>query len=310
VCVYRQIDKMSAEVKSVQTPARALKRQLQRERRRTARTEKAALASECADEALECMTTASTTASPASPPVESEQVINHNNNDAIHAVIEAAATRLKYVHAGMKVSVKHTFIDVSFDEEESDEEGGSTSSRDALNDDMPLAQFETTAEFEEFRRAYRRFRLGHHQGAKGEFASPKGAGDFLDVSRWSLAPTRTPSTEESQSDRVSECCEDSPSDHAEKLADVSSVSHRISWFDESNPESGDELEAAGSASSMQGVKSSSPARMAKRQRQRERRRTCKAEIRAAREEERCCKQGSVEEERAAVVKAEIASMML
>jgi hypothetical protein len=66
--------------------------------------------------------------------------------------------RAAAVASEVKLVVKSTFFDVSEDEASSSE------------NDVPLpASFRpTTREIDQWRRDYRRFRLGHHQGAKGE----------------------------------------------------------------------------------------------------------------------------------------------
>jgi len=63
------------------------------------------------------------------------------------------------VAAEFNVVVKHTFIDVDDSEDLSSDE-----------DQMPLPPtfFESSGEIDGWRRDYRRFRLGHHHGAKGE----------------------------------------------------------------------------------------------------------------------------------------------
>lgn len=66
----------------------------------------------------------------------------------------AVATELKLV-------VKSTFYDVS------DQANEVTESEVPL----PAPFFPTTKEFDQWRREYRRFRLGHHHGAKGEVTS-------------------------------------------------------------------------------------------------------------------------------------------
>jgi len=66
--------------------------------------------------------------------------------------------RAAAVAAEVRVVVKNTFFDVDVEESEtSDEEIA-----------LPPAFFKTTREIDAWRRDYRKFRLGHHQGAKGE----------------------------------------------------------------------------------------------------------------------------------------------
>lgn len=66
------------------------------------------------------------------------------------------------VAAEVRLVVKKTFFEV--DSEDS-------ASSDGGDIELPPALFETTREVDEWRRGYRRFRLGHHQGARGELAA-------------------------------------------------------------------------------------------------------------------------------------------
>lgn len=61
--------------------------------------------------------------------------------------------------AEVRLVVRKTFFEV-------DSEDSSSSADSEI--DLPPALFSTTPEVNEWRRDYRRFRLGHHQGAKGE----------------------------------------------------------------------------------------------------------------------------------------------
>ena len=83
-------------------------------------------------------------------------------------------------HVVSRVVVKHTFIDVEDEVSEEDQD-----SRWEIPLTPPLDPGTDNAEFDEWRRAYRRFRLGHHQGAKGEATPEKmhtrQALDWLDV---------------------------------------------------------------------------------------------------------------------------------
>eukprot|EP00928_Gymnodinium_smaydae_P011918 TRINITY_DN14356_c0_g3_i2.p1 TRINITY_DN14356_c0_g3~~TRINITY_DN14356_c0_g3_i2.p1 ORF type:complete len:318 (-),score=72.53 TRINITY_DN14356_c0_g3_i2:208-1119(-) len=63
-----------------------------------------------------------------------------------------------------KVTVKHTFIDI----EDLDTDDDASPKEQALP--APTASLGLGADFDEYRRAYRRFRLGHHRGARGEAA--------------------------------------------------------------------------------------------------------------------------------------------
>mmetsp|Transcript_160019 Transcript_160019/g.282130 ORF Transcript_160019/g.282130 Transcript_160019/m.282130 type:complete len:226 (-) Transcript_160019:185-862(-) len=65
----------------------------------------------------------------------------------------AVATELKLV-------VKSTFVDVLDDD-----------AKIEVEVPLPAPLFETTKEIDQFRRDYRRFRMGHHQGARGEIES-------------------------------------------------------------------------------------------------------------------------------------------
>mmetsp|Transcript_58687 Transcript_58687/g.102723 ORF Transcript_58687/g.102723 Transcript_58687/m.102723 type:complete len:222 (-) Transcript_58687:89-754(-) len=67
---------------------------------------------------------------------------------------ERAAT----VAAELKLVVRGTFFDVLEEDVESQVP-------------LPVPFFETTKEIDQWRRDYRRFRMGHHQGAKGEITS-------------------------------------------------------------------------------------------------------------------------------------------
>lgn len=67
--------------------------------------------------------------------------------------------RVEEVGKEMKLVVKHTFFDVDDSSEASSEDEGIV---------LPEAFFKTTEEIDAWRRDYRRFRLGHHSGAKGE----------------------------------------------------------------------------------------------------------------------------------------------
>lgn len=69
--------------------------------------------------------------------------------------------RAAAVAAECKLVVKKTFFEVNADD--------SSSSSDFESEiHLPSAFFKSTREIDEWRRCYRRFRLGHHQGAKGE----------------------------------------------------------------------------------------------------------------------------------------------
>jgi hypothetical protein len=81
--------------------------------------------------------------------------------------------RAAAVASELKLVVKDTFYDV--------EESSSSDSEIEL----PPAFFKTTEEIDGWRRDYRKYRLGHHQGAKGEITEKVLAPDslaFLDLS--------------------------------------------------------------------------------------------------------------------------------
>lgn len=65
------------------------------------------------------------------------------------------------VAAEVKLVVKKTFFEVDVEDSDSSESSML---------ELPPALFNSTPEVDEWRRAYRRFRLGYHQGATGEFS--------------------------------------------------------------------------------------------------------------------------------------------
>jgi hypothetical protein len=69
--------------------------------------------------------------------------------------------RAAAVNAEFKLVVNRTFFDIELED--------TSSSDDEVQ--LPEAFFKTTREIDGWRRDYRRFRLGHHQGAKGEMES-------------------------------------------------------------------------------------------------------------------------------------------
>jgi len=120
----------------VQGAARAAKRQRGRERRKMYRAEAHASKSLQEEEAQ------------ASKCLEEER-----EKQAIGFEARAAE-----VATHVKLVVRNGFYDVDSSEDMSSD------------DDFPLPStfFKSTGEIDEWRRDYRRFRLGHHQGAKGE----------------------------------------------------------------------------------------------------------------------------------------------
>lgn len=72
---------------------------------------------------------------------------------------EEFAERQAALAAEMKLVVKNTFYDVDDSEEDCSQE---------VEIHLPPAIFNSTGEIDEWRKDYRRFRLGHHHGAKGE----------------------------------------------------------------------------------------------------------------------------------------------
>lgn len=134
----------AAEPRRAPTAARAAKRQRGRERRKMykALAHAAKLENDCA--ASQSDETRSTT----------DESVSDKDKQALDFEARAAA-----VTAELKLVVKHTFFDVCIDSEDS-------SSDDEIS--LPPAFFKTTKAIDGWRRDYRRFRLGHHQGAKGE----------------------------------------------------------------------------------------------------------------------------------------------
>jgi len=78
--------------------------------------------------------------------------------------------RAAAVSAELKLVVKHTFFEVDTEDSSSDDEMP-----------LPAAFFKTTQDIDGWRRDYRRFRLGHHQGAKGEVTANELAVDRMDL---------------------------------------------------------------------------------------------------------------------------------
>eukprot|EP00928_Gymnodinium_smaydae_P015902 TRINITY_DN15912_c0_g2_i1.p1 TRINITY_DN15912_c0_g2~~TRINITY_DN15912_c0_g2_i1.p1 ORF type:complete len:297 (+),score=54.67 TRINITY_DN15912_c0_g2_i1:50-940(+) len=70
-----------------------------------------------------------------------------------------------------KVTVKHTFIDIADLDTDYDDDSSPRQQPLPASD----AFLGLGADFDEYRRAYRRFRLGHHKGARGEVADFEGA---------------------------------------------------------------------------------------------------------------------------------------
>jgi len=70
----------------------------------------------------------------------------------------------------VKLVVKNTFFDVCISEDSSSDESEVA---------LPATFFKTTSEIDGWRRDYRRFRLGHHQGAKGEVTEKDFSRDSL-----------------------------------------------------------------------------------------------------------------------------------
>lgn len=137
----------SGEPKRIQSAARAAKRQRGRERRKFYK----ALAHASAYQVLDTQASSETTECQES----SQECLLEN--PTIHFEARAAA-----VAAEVKLVVKGTFLEVEL-------------SDDASSDDndisLPEAFFKTNAQIDGWRRDYRRFRLGHHQGAQGEVTS-------------------------------------------------------------------------------------------------------------------------------------------
>jgi len=135
------------------TSARLAKRQRQRENRREGRTARAQAASLALESAC-----ASRIGEEGSDDVARDSCVQQRLPSKTKCTVDNAECD-PCVAGQSRLVVKHTFIDVH-DEED-------VESQEALMN-MPEAEFETTADFEEWRRAYRKFRFGYHRGAKGE----------------------------------------------------------------------------------------------------------------------------------------------
>jgi len=120
------------EPRRVQSAARAAKRQRGRERRKLYKA------------------AAHTTRGLEAP-------ANHKKVCGYDSPIGGFEARAAAVNAQIKLVVNRTFFDVELEDSSSDDDVH-----------LPEAFFETTREIDGWRRDYRRFRLGHHQGAKGE----------------------------------------------------------------------------------------------------------------------------------------------
>jgi hypothetical protein len=116
----------------VQSAARAAKRQRGRERRKMYRA--AAHATKCLEIEV----------------VEKEKQVALDF-EATHAAVSVE----------LKLVVKNTFFDYASEDVSSEDE----------QIPLPAAFIETTEETDEWRRNYRRFRLGHHNGSKGELSA-------------------------------------------------------------------------------------------------------------------------------------------
>jgi hypothetical protein len=120
--------------------SRAAKRQRARERRRHGRVERAAAA---ADEKQ-----------------QNARIVGSPSRAMPVPLLELPA----HAVSRTRVVVKRTFIDVEECEVSNEEQDH----RWEIPLTPPLNPGTDNAEFNEWRRAYRRFRLGHHKGAKGE----------------------------------------------------------------------------------------------------------------------------------------------
>jgi len=127
------------EPRRVQSAARAAKRQRGRERRKLYKA--AAHVTKCLE-----------------GPADHTRVSGYDSPSSQSSYGSASfEARAAAVNAQVKLVVKSTFFDVELEDASSDDDV-----------QLPSAFFETTAEIDGWRRDYRRFRLGHHQGAKGE----------------------------------------------------------------------------------------------------------------------------------------------
>jgi hypothetical protein len=90
---------------------------------------------------------------------ETEQTPSETSSKCLEEQATGFEAKAAAVSVGIKLVVKHTFFDVEDTSEDS-------SSEEEIS--LPAAFFKTTEEIDGWRRDYRKFRLGHHQGAKGE----------------------------------------------------------------------------------------------------------------------------------------------
>lgn len=143
-----------------QTPARAMKRQQQRERRKLAKAEGAAVVVAGGAAAGRVVAT---------------------GGAAVKAPAAAALAASPLPLFPVRLVLKHTFID-AYDEGPLEDSDGSQD-LDLQTPELPAALFETSAEFEEWRIAYRRFRLGSHVGARGEYSAPRSGNSLIELGR-------------------------------------------------------------------------------------------------------------------------------
>jgi hypothetical protein len=157
-----------------------LKRQLQRDRRRFFRAAKNVVSTEDVSHSG----------------VDDSSSARTSDDDAPLAPISNRTQETRLI-------VRNTFFDGDTSGSEEDELEVS---------ELPTAEFGATDEFEEFRRAYRRFRLGYHRGAKGEASAPKRNFECL-----ILAPLEQ-SDDTSVSDECSDTCTPADSEEGEQHA--------------------------------------------------------------------------------------------
>eukprot|EP00927_Polykrikos_kofoidii_P049417 TRINITY_DN4347_c0_g2_i1.p1 TRINITY_DN4347_c0_g2~~TRINITY_DN4347_c0_g2_i1.p1 ORF type:complete len:308 (-),score=57.61 TRINITY_DN4347_c0_g2_i1:72-995(-) len=248
-------------------PARALKRQQQRERRKTARAQGPA-ATEIASAAASAPTTAAAAEAEAAAAAARKIAGNMALEGDKTAENHFSFFELRHPLHGVKCVLKHTFIE-SYEEACEDE----TCQDDGPPLDPPL--FVTTAGLEDWRKAYRQFRLGSHLGARGEMTAPKGA-SIIDVGVNPQADSSSclPWKQETEQASASSSTVAGASQGDDVCCFGNGSESRLRWSDSSDcfEERGarDDLDESGKV----------PNRALKRQRQRERRRIGRAESRA------------------------------
>jgi len=184
--------------------------------------------------------------------VAPRQAAMQSFSDRFQQKVMAASEQLTLV-------VKNSFVDV----EDSVDIEADMVCASAKDFQLPPAFLETTPEFDEWRLAYRRFRLGYHKGASGEAKAPR--------TLIGVFAADDSSDESSETEWSSECSAD-PLKSPLSSAGTDSTSASLDSLPPSPSSASSEAGCPPPASS---------SRAAKRQRQRERRRMGKAEAKAA-----------------------------